>query len=129
MKFLFNNLPLLSILLLLTAIAMRIVAMTLHGDGRSSYQTFILEKINRDHPGMYPELQSIIKHNKESRDRVVRLMDGLHFYMLIPACLGFMAGVGALIKRRPTRPKIRVLFVLSFVALLWFSILLFLMQV
>jgi len=127
MKFL----PLLSILLLIIAILMRIVAAGMHSECfKLNYQTIILEKINRDHPEIFPkELRLLIKWNHETSNRKTRLMDGLHFYMVIPAFFGFMTGVEALLKRRPTRPGMRVFYTFSFVALLCLSILLFMMQV
>jgi hypothetical protein len=131
-----KHLPLLSILLLFAAIVMRGVAAGMHTDcTKLHFQMRVLEAISKKNPDILDDtslkgfLPVMIKWNKEAYSRSIRTMDNLHFSSAIPIVLGLLTGVFTLIKHQPVHPRFRLVFILSFIMLLYCSIVCFIMQV
>jgi len=127
-----KHLPVISILLLVIAIVMRWYAASLHDECSWAYrQVSILERIHNDNPEILGGklLPHMIEQGKMYRKRMVGRMDSIHFFAVIPIFFGLLTGVAALIKRQPANRILRSIFMLSFISLLWLSILSFIIQV
>ena len=125
-------LPVLSILFLFVAIAMRHISVRMHGEiGQEHRQHHSqLQQRKQEQPELTHEMYWD-QYKKES-DSLLRsktqLMDNLHFGMKYPIALGLITGVFALF-RRPFNFFPRFGFAMLFIALFCFSVLLYKTQV